>query len=243
MNRKSLFHRIAYARAWAADYAYVGYWQVNGFLFRKDPSGYLAPAAGTRRPPVILIPGVYENWQFLRPLAEMLSAQGHPVHTVAPLGYNRGRIDRMAGLVQQYLVDQGLSGAVVVAHSKGGLIGKALMLLPEGSRRVERMVAVNTPFSGSVYASFFLVPSIRAFSPRNKLLRRLQQSNDVNARITSVYSRFDPHIPGGSRLPGARNIQLETLGHFRPIGDPRLLEVLKRELDPDAPVRAPQPPV
>lgn len=239
MNRKSLRQRLAYARAWAADYAYVGYWQVNGFLFRKDPTGYLAPVGGASKPPVILIPGVYENWQFLRPLAEALSARGHPVHTVAPLGYNRGRIDRMAALVQQYLVDAGLTGAVVVAHSKGGLIGKALMLLPEGGRRVERLVAVNTPFSGSVYASFFLVPSIRAFSPRNKFLRGLQDSRDINSRITSVYSRFDPHIPGGSALPGGRNIQLETMGHFRPIGDPRLLEVLERELDPDAPARAP----
>ena len=236
--RKAKFARLrrgaVHARAWAADYAYVGYWQVHGFLFRTDPSAYLAPAgdpgAGNRRP-VILVPGVYENWQFLRPLAEALSAKGYPVHTVAPLGYNRGRIDRMALLVQQYLVEQDLSGAVVVAHSKGGLIGKALMLLPEGGRRVERMVAVNTPFSGSVYANFFVLPSIRAFAPRNKLLRRLQESSDINACITSVYSRFDPHIPGGSYLPGARNIQLETMGHFRPIGDPRLVAVLEQELE------------
>lgn len=233
-NPKRWRRWFTYARAWAVDYAYVGYWQVNGFLFRTDPAAYLTPEGGARKPPVILIPGVYENWQFLRPLAEALSAQGHPVHTVAPLGYNRGRIDRMAALVQQYLVERDLTGAVVVAHSKGGLIGKELMLLPEGSRRVKRMVAINTPFSGSVYATFFLVPSIRAFSPRNKFLRRLQDSRDINSRITSVYSRFDPHIPGGSRLPGARNVQLETMGHFRPIGDPRLLEVLERELDADA---------
>lgn len=179
----------------------------------------------------MLVPGVYETWQFLRPLAEALSARGYPVHTVAPLGYNRGRVDRMALLVQQYLVEKDLSGAVVVAHSKGGLIGKQLMLLPEGGRRVEHMIAVNTPFSGSVYANFFILPSVRAFAPRNKFLRRLQESRDVNARITSVYSSFDPHIPGGSNLPGARNIQLETMGHFRPIGDPRLLAVLEQELE------------
>jgi triacylglycerol lipase len=253
MRFRRLRRRLSYARAWAADYAYVGYWQVHGFLFRRDPSAYLAPAGSangdsagdpgqdpaseeaTQPRPVILVPGVYENWQFLRPLAEALSAKGHPVHTVAPLGYNRGRIDRMALLVQQYLVEQDLSGAVVVAHSKGGLIGKQLMLLPEGGRRVDRMVAVNTPFSGSVYANFFVLPSIRAFSPRNKFLRRLQESSDVNARITSVYSRFDPHIPGGSYLPGARNIQLETMGHFRPIGDRRLLAVLEQELERDSP--------
>lgn len=136
----------------------------------------------------------------------------------------------MAELVRQYLVEQDLSRVIVVAHSKGGLIGKQLMLLPEGARRVDHMVAVNTPFSGSVYARFFLVPSIRAFSPRDKLLLRLQGSSDVNARITSVFSRFDPHIPGGSFLQGARNIRLDTMGHFRPIGDSRLLDVLKQEV-------------
>ena len=26
---------------WALDYAYVGFWQVQGFLFRVDPSAYL----------------------------------------------------------------------------------------------------------------------------------------------------------------------------------------------------------
>jgi len=223
---------VRLGRAWAADYAYVGFWQVNGFLFRRDPSEYLVPdpQAEAEGRPVVLIPGVYENWQFLRPLAQALSSWGHPVHTVAPLGFNRGRIDRMAELVRQYLVEQDLSRVIVVAHSKGGLIGKQLMLLPEGARRVDHMVAVNTPFSGSVYARFFLVPSIRAFSPRDKLLLRLQGSSDVNARITSVFSRFDPHIPGGSFLQGARNIRLDTMGHFRPIGDSRLLDVLKQEV-------------
>ena len=227
---------LRYAGAWAADYAYVAYWQLNGFLFRRDPAAYLAPEAADGRSPVVLIPGIYENWQFLRPLAEGLAARGHAVHTVAPLGYNRGRIDLMAEVVRRYLVEQDLSEAVLVAHSKGGLIGKHLMTLPDGGARVRRMVAVNTPFSGSVYAGLFPVSSIRAFSPRDGFLRGLQASRDVNARITSVYSRFDPHIPGGCFLPGARNIQLETLGHFRPIGDSRLLRVLAEELGPQPPV-------
>ena len=216
--------------AWAADYAYVVRWQIQGFLRRQDPTAYLSPdAAGPARIPVVLIPGVYENWQFLRPLAVHLSEQGHAVHTVAPLGYNRGRIEDMARLVETYLRARDVDAVAIVAHSKGGLVGKQVMLGPEGGR-IRRMVAVNTPFAGSVYARFFLTPTIRAFSPRNPLLRRLQSSRDANARITSVYASFDPHIPAGSRLEGARNIVLDAMGHFRPIGDERLHRIVAREL-------------
>lgn len=44
---------------------------------------------------------------------------------------------------------------------------------------------------------------------------QLLREERVNEHITSVYGVFDPHIPEGSMLPGARNIQLDTAGHFR----------------------------
>lgn len=234
-ERPGLLRRVRYrlrlAAAWAADYAYVARWQVQGFLFRLDPAPYLEPAGGQApRLPVVLIPGVYENWQFLRPLAAALAERGHPVHTVNSLGYNRGRVDRMARLVEAYLDSAGLQDAAIVAHSKGGLIGKQVLLGPKG-HRIRHLVAINTPFSGSPYARLFFLPSIRAFSPRNALLRSLQASLDANSRITSIYAGFDPHIPGGSRLDGARNIQLEAMGHFRPVGDPEVHRLVAEVLE------------
>ena len=228
--RQCVLHRLRLAAAWAADYAYVARWQVRGFLRREDPAVFLEPRPGTtRRKPVVLIPGVYEDWQLLRPLAAALASHGHPVHTVKTLGYNRGKIDEMARRVERYLASAGLEDAAIVAHSKGGLIGKRVLLGPEG-HRISRMAAVNAPFSGSPYARYFLIPSIRAFSPRNALLRGLQENLDANARISSIYAAFDPHIPGGSRLDGARNIQLESMGHFRPLGDPELHRLVVDEL-------------
>jgi pimeloyl-ACP methyl ester carboxylesterase len=215
--------------AWLQDYAYVAYWQVHGFLFRDDPAPYLQ-AAGREDQPVLLIPGIYEKWQFLKPIAEDLSQAGHPVHVVEPLGYNRGTVARMAELVSAYLAAADLKNVTIVAHSKGGLIGKYAMTMPGAAGRIARMVAINTPFSGSVYARFFLVPSIRAFSPSNSALRSLAVELSVNHRITSVYSTFDPHIPGGSELPGAENIELDLMGHFRIIGDSKVLEVIRSVL-------------
>lgn len=229
VERVNLFER---GRAWLLDYAYVGFWQVQGFLFRADPAQYLTPSAEAPRgkAPVLLIPGIYETWQFLRPVADHLHRAGHPVHVVQKLGYNRGTVEAMAQLAAGYLEEHDLTDVVIVAHSKGGLIGKFLMTMSSVAPRITRLVAVNTPFSGSVYAEFFFLPSIRAFSPRNPTLRTLLANLALNSRITSIYGRFDPHIPGGSFVEGARNVQLDTMGHFRPIADRRVLQEIDRAI-------------
>ncbi|THJ66505.1 alpha/beta hydrolase [Arthrobacter echini] len=219
--------------AWLLDYAYVGYWQVRGFLVRDDPAQYLVPVPGAPQglAPVLLIPGVYETWQFMRPVADHLHRAGHRVHVVQRLGYNRGTVPAMAELAAEYLDRHGLTGVVLVTHSKGGLIGKFLLTMPSSAPRIARLVAINAPFSGSIYANFFLLPSIRAFSPRNTILKTLRANRALNGRITSIYGRFDPHIPGGSFMEGARNVRLETMGHFRPIADPRVLQEIDRAIE------------
>lgn len=217
-------------RAWILDYAYVGFWQVHGFLLRTDPVRYRTPAADAPagKAPILLLPGIYETWQFMRPIARHLHRAGHPVHVVQTLGYNRGTVKDMAHLAAAHLQEHDLTDVVIVAHSKGGLIGKFLLTMAGAAPRVSRLVAVNTPFSGSIYAAFFLMPSIRAFSPYDRTLQMLRANRALNARITSIYGRFDPHIPGGSFVEGARNVQLETMGHFRPIADSRVLEEIDR---------------
>lgn len=229
VGRVNVFKR---ARAWVLDYAYVGFWQVHGFFLRADPAQYLTPPqdAPPAKPPVLLIPGIYETWQFMQPVADHLYRAGHPVHVVQKLGYNRGTVEAMAQLAAGYLEENELTDVIIVAHSKGGLIGKFLLASSTTRARIDCLVAVNTPFSGSVYANLFILPSIRAFSPRNPTLRELQANSEVNAHITSIYGRFDPHIPGGSFVDGARNVQLDTMGHFRPIGDARVLDEIDRAI-------------
>lgn len=208
--------------AWVLDYAYVAFWQVRGFVFRGDAERQLTGDLS----PVILLPGIYEPWQFMHPVAAHLHANGHPVHAVTALGYNRGTVPAMAELVARYLSERDLHDVILVAHSKGGLIGKYVMTLPDSAPRVRQLIAVNSPFSGSIYAMFALLPSLRAFSPRNRTLTALRANLAVNSRITSIYGTFDPHIPGGSELVGADNVQLDSMGHFRILGDKRLLPAI-----------------
>ncbi|HEV7950920.1 MAG TPA: alpha/beta hydrolase [Glaciihabitans sp.] len=213
---------------WGLDYAYVSFWQVHSFVFRRNPADYLTDAA--TKDPILLLPGIYETWQFMRPLADRARANGHPVHVVTPLGRNAATVAASAQLVADYITNHNLTRVTIVAHSKGGLIGKYVMVLLDAERRISRMIAISTPFSGSIYARLFFIPSIRAFSPRDKTTLMLAANLEVNSRITSIYGVFDPHIPGGSELGGATNIRLDTAGHFRIIADKTLLQTVDRIL-------------
>ena len=204
---------------WAADYAYAVLAQLRALTRRRSAAEFRSGSLA----PVVVIPGVYESWRFLTPLVVALHARGHPVHVVEPLRHNRMPFSAGADLVAELLETRELRDVVLVAHSKGGLIGKRAMSLPAAARRVHGMVAVATPFGGSRYARFLAAPTLRAFSPRDAALRALAQATEVNARIVSVYARFDPHIPEGSELLGARNVVLETGGHFRVLAHPRVI--------------------
>jgi pimeloyl-ACP methyl ester carboxylesterase len=209
----------------ATDYAYAAARQVQHALRPHRP----VPTGPGGRAPVVLLPGVYETWQFLTPLASALAVTGHPVHVVPGLGYNRRPVPEAADLAARFLARSGLDGAVLVAHSKGGLIGKQVMLSSAGVH-VAGMVAVATPFRGSRYARYLVGRTLRAFSPTDAALLALAAGRAVDARITAVYPRFDPHIPETGRLEGATNVELPLSGHFRPLGDPSLVEVVVREV-------------
>ncbi len=157
------------------------------------------------------------------PIIRRLHARGHGVHVVGTLGANVGRIAEMSRRARAYLEAEDLRDVVIVAHSKGGLIGKPLVAFGDPDRRIRAMVAINAPFGGSSYARLFPVRSIRDFSPRNAALVELGRSRAVNARITSLFARFDPHIPGGSALDGATDERVRASGHFRIMGDEDVL--------------------
>ena len=180
--------------------------------------------------PVLLIPGVYETWQFLRPVADRLNSLGHPIHTLRELGYNRLSIVASAELAQRYLDQRDLRRVAIVAHSKGGLIAKHMMVTDDRAGRIDRLVAINSPFGGSVLANWAPLRSLRAFSPRDETVMTLAANRAANARITSIYSRLDPLIPGGSELEGATNVCLSMVGHFRPLASPALFSEVEGAL-------------
>jgi hypothetical protein len=185
--------------------------------------------------PVLLLPGIYETWHFLRPIADALHADGHPVHVVETIGRNGRPIPRVAGEARRVLEERDLRDVVILAHSKGGVVGKHLLVDEEAAerergapRRVTRLIAIASPFSGSSMARLVPVGGLRAFLPGDALLARLAGERAVDERITSIAPRIDPHIPEGSRLAGAENIEIDTVGHFRILTDPRTVAAVRR---------------
>jgi triacylglycerol lipase len=207
----------------AVDYSWAYRLRVRG-LGSAGPERFLT---GSLRP-VLVLPGVYETWHFLQPVADHLHSLGHPVHVVPTFGRNLRPIAEMATLAADYLEQAGLVDVAIVAHSKGGLIGKTLMMSEDPSAPVSSMVAINTPFAGSDYAHLVPIRTLREFVPTHETIVSLAANAAVNARITSIYSAWDPIIPNGSTLDGATNIELPATGHFRILDRPDLLEAVAR---------------
>lgn len=205
---------------WAADYRYAARRHVRSLAERVPPS-----YAEGRLAPVVLVAGVMEPWTLLRPIADRLNGVGHPIHVVPDLAYNLGAIEEAARLVQRLIAERDLSGVVLVAHSKGGLVGKQV-LARDDAGRVDRLIAIATPFAGSRLANLVPLRSIRALRPSDPTIRELAARADVNSRITSIYPAFDPHVPDGSFLPGATNVPLAAMGHFRVLDDPTALDAV-----------------
>ncbi|AMM20495.1 hypothetical protein AX769_10485 [Frondihabitans sp. PAMC 28766] len=188
--------------------------------------------------PILLLPGVYERWTSLRWFADRMNAEGHPIVVVPGMAHNRRPFAETAELAQAILDAHDLRDVVILAHSKGGVVGKTMMLDTDTGGRITRMVAVNSPFQGSRMARYVPTRGFRVFRPDDPHLTRLGSLVDVNARITSVHADFDGHVPDGSHLEGAANVQVPLDGHFRPLGHPvgrALIVAALRGADSSAP--------
>jgi pimeloyl-ACP methyl ester carboxylesterase len=209
------------ALGWLArDYAYAIVRQFAVLGARRPPANWRVGHAD--KPDVVLLPGVYEHWSFLRPLGDTLNAAGHRVIPVHGMRWNRRPIVETSESLERALrrVRVPAAGRVIVAHSKGGLIGKHLLLGDEADELgVRGVVAVCTPFSGARLAQLFTDPSIRALLPSDETIVMLGSAASVNSRIVSIFGTFDPHIPDGSVLDGATNVRVPVAGHFRVLGE------------------------
>jgi pimeloyl-ACP methyl ester carboxylesterase len=213
----------------ALDYAYALRHQLRGLLDRRPLRRFPPAAGGEPRLPVLLIPGVYERWRFLRPLARHLEARGHEVHVVDRLHWNIASAEAGARTVARYLAESELPRVAIVAHSKGGLIARRVLELR--GDQVAVVVAVATPFAGSPLARLLPIPGVRALGPAGVDVHDALADAAVNARIVSVVPWFDPHIPGGAALPGSRTVPLSTGGHFRILSSAELFRIVDAEVE------------
>lgn len=201
-----------------------------GWVRLQGQTGFIVGTSECAPIPVLLLPGILERSTYLFPLGRFLASQGHPVHIVDTLGWNLSGIKESVERCLEVLHDRDIHGAVLVAHSKGGLIGKALLLDPRMGDAAIGLVAIATPFAGSSFGGPLQQLPLAKRSPlglfflNNEDLERLADESDVNSRIVSLAPEWDQMIPDGSHLDGATNVTLKGRGHFRPVDDSEVWE-------------------
>ena len=235
---------IKKARSWAIDYIYLARGNALMTIHKNQPKHYLGYVVAGKAP-IILIPGITTKWSFMKQLGDRISLAGHPVYIVPKLQYNifdipmsaqkvwdvvrditlqekrtasdaRGASNKIQAFIETY----GITGAVLVAHSKGGLVGKYLLIHHNHDRRVKGLVAIATPFSGSRIAHLIPHHSFKELRVDSEIIRELNGHSAVNGQIVSIMPEFDNHVLEGSYLDGALdNIVVPIHGHHKILFD------------------------
>ena len=216
---------------WIKDYLHLvqGHWRM--FKYKEPPKHYLGYLVKGRAP-LILVPGTHSTWPFLKPIADKLSLLGHPVYILPRLGYNTSKIAASAKIVRDLIMEKGLKNVIIIAHSKGGLIGKKVLISHNRDKRVKKLIAIATPFGGSEAVRYLPLKTLEELHPKNKTLLNLQKHPEINSGIVSIYGLWDNHVwPTEScRLSGAKNIKVRVMGHHKILNNTQVLRAIKKEI-------------
>ncbi len=221
---------MAHIGHWIVDYVYMLRGQSTAFLYRKPPGHYLGYVIKNKAP-IILIPGILEKWGLLKNLGDKISLEGHPVYIIPKLGYNLKDIPTSAKIVREMIDEKDIKNAVIVTHSKGGLIGKYLLSFFNTDERVTKMISIATPYSGTSLSKYLPVKQVKDFRADSEIIKQLQSHKEVNKRIISISPVFDNHVWEGSLLEGAENITIDEKGHHKILYNRELVNIILKALN------------
>lgn len=216
---------------WAIDYLYMLHGHSQAF-YVKEPAHYLGYVRAGKFP-IILIPGIFSKWHFLKFFADPISHRGHPVYVVRALGSNIGEISHSAKIIRKLIDEKNLHDVIIIAHSKGGLIGKYLLGFLNRDNRIKKVIAIATPFGGSYMVKYFKLKALAELHPQSRAILELKAQREVNRHIVSVFGVFDNHVwPEAScRVEGAKNIEVNTHGHHKILFDKKVRDIVLEEVE------------
>ena len=153
-------------------------------------------------------------WWLLR---RRLEAAGHTVATVslAPPYASIGKlVPRLGERVEQVCKATGADCVVLVAHSMGGLVCRSY-LARHGSDRVERLITISSPHSGSELARIGIGKNAREMEPGSLWLKDLSQAG-LPVPAVAIRTPHDNFVmpQDNQRLPGAVDVAVEGIGHL-----------------------------
>lgn len=210
------------------DFAYrmKGSWRFQG----QKPKHFAQ--SDSRKSPVILLAGMSLRWQFLRHLGIRISLEGHAVYVVPGLGRNFLSVAASAQLIRKLIEKNDLRDVVIVAHSKGGIVGKYLLIHHNKDKRIKRLIAIAPPFYGSTWARLHKHPVLQELLPGSQFLQELNEHTEVNKRIEVILSEHDNVIvPHTTYLVGGHTVVVKGHGHHHVIFLEEVEDIIMKILD------------
>jgi triacylglycerol lipase len=240
--------------AWGA----IEFWAFYLFMLTW-PLGWLVPRRVWRRPhpepadgrnvPVVLVHGYRMNSFCMEPLRMYLRRQGFRRLYSLSLRRLDGPIESFAGqlaqLIRQIDEENPGEGVFLVGHSMGGLVSALTLQDPKTSGHVRGVVAIGSPFGGTVLHCVAFGACARQFRPAGIFVRRMAEhlGRVAGERLVSIYSEGDRLVlPASSaRVPGAlANLRLTGLGHMSLLLSPTVLRLVRDMLLGQLDVRFPE---
>ena len=186
-------------------------------LFAADPLA--------ARIPVVLVHGLIDNRSIFTVMRRSLRRRGFKhvcSWNYSPLLTDVARGARQLGEHIERICEQtGHERVHVVGHSLGGLIARYHVQRQRGDERVESLVTLGTPHSGSMLAHVVPTPLIRQLRPGSPVLRELAEpAPGCRTAVTAVYSDLDqvvvPTASGRCDHPDltTRNVLVRGVGHM-----------------------------
>ncbi len=207
--------------------------------------------AENKKLPVILVHGFLSTSEMLGVLAARLYSRGYDVHftSLSPLCIQdvRKLARELEVTVERVLERTGESKCHLVGISQGGLIGVYYIKVLEGRDKVQKLVAVGTPFTGTwaPAAGILAAPWLGVVSrgvwqtlPQSKLLKELAQI-PLPDRVEATTIAIEGDLiapPSRCQLDGARNLVIEgappLVGHQWMGFSPAVADTIADALNP-----------
>ncbi|MEF2231431.1 MAG: alpha/beta fold hydrolase [Pseudodesulfovibrio sp.] len=183
--------------------------------------------------PVVLVHGLYHNRSAWVMLKHRLKRAGLTnVHTCQYNSFTRGFDEAVDGLARKL---DGLLGGredarvVLVGHSLGGLVCRAVAGDPRYRSHVAGLLALGSPHGGSDLAWFGTNRMARSLIPGRYISRRMDEVEEPDCPRLAVYNLVDDYVFPLDRLkpnrPGWQERVCHPMGHVWMLFSPEVAAV------------------
>jgi triacylglycerol lipase len=198
-------------------------WALGWAVSAARPLGFVGPMwrGRSRGPrPVVLVHGYAMSRAYFLLLTRRLGRFGlGPFHGFEywTLGKVASAARRLGEYVEEVCRFHGVEEVDLIGHSMGGVVARYYLALGGGAARVAHLVSLGSPHSGTEVSHFGVGRPVHELMPGSPLLARLDAAGlPAGTPALCVWSRGDAMVwsEEQARLPGARMVAFDDLGHL-----------------------------